>query len=266
MNRLTRILLPGLVLQGVVIGGGYATGRELVEYFLKYGLQGAWQGLCLVALIWSALFALAFVFARSTQSYDYGHFAGALLSRLQYAFDVVLILLMLLIVAVMCSAAGELYANAFGADPVYGELLLALLIISGVMFPANWLGSVMALWSIVLYVGYGALLAACIGRYSSDIPTAFVQAQSAEGWSLSAAGYAAYNLAAIPAVLFTLRGLKSRGEAGLAGVIAGVLAVLPCVMMTFILAGFLPEVLESPVPVVFVLNELSHPALTLFMQ
>ena len=28
-----RILLPGFVFKGVVIGGGYATGRELVEFF-----------------------------------------------------------------------------------------------------------------------------------------------------------------------------------------------------------------------------------------
>ena len=37
-----RYLLPGFVFEAAVIGGGYATGRELVEFFLP---AGAWGGL-----------------------------------------------------------------------------------------------------------------------------------------------------------------------------------------------------------------------------
>ena len=32
-----RFLLPGLGVKAVVIGGGYATGRELAEFFLSRG-------------------------------------------------------------------------------------------------------------------------------------------------------------------------------------------------------------------------------------
>ena len=42
MNRFIRIyLLPGAVLQSVVIAGGYGTGREVVEYFTAQGLYPA---------------------------------------------------------------------------------------------------------------------------------------------------------------------------------------------------------------------------------
>ena len=37
-----RFLLPGLAFKAVVIGGGYATGRELAEFFLSVG---PWGGL-----------------------------------------------------------------------------------------------------------------------------------------------------------------------------------------------------------------------------
>ena len=37
-----RFLLPGLGVKAVIIGGGYATGRELVEFFLS---NGPWGGL-----------------------------------------------------------------------------------------------------------------------------------------------------------------------------------------------------------------------------
>ena len=35
-----RYLLPGLAFKAVVIGGGYATGRELAEFFLPSGPRG----------------------------------------------------------------------------------------------------------------------------------------------------------------------------------------------------------------------------------
>ena len=35
-----KILLPGIVLQSVLMGGGYATGREIIEYGGKFGAYG----------------------------------------------------------------------------------------------------------------------------------------------------------------------------------------------------------------------------------
>ena len=39
-----KYLLPGFVFQSIVIGGGYGTGRELVEYFLQFGPLGRAAG------------------------------------------------------------------------------------------------------------------------------------------------------------------------------------------------------------------------------
>ena len=39
-SRFQRWLLPGLAFKAAVIGGGYATGRELAEYFIPSGPQG----------------------------------------------------------------------------------------------------------------------------------------------------------------------------------------------------------------------------------
>ncbi len=39
-TRFQRLVLPGLAFKAAVIGGGYATGRELADYFLPSGPQG----------------------------------------------------------------------------------------------------------------------------------------------------------------------------------------------------------------------------------
>lgn len=43
-------LLPGLVFQSVIIGGGYGTGREIAEFFLSHGAFGGLLGFGVTAL------------------------------------------------------------------------------------------------------------------------------------------------------------------------------------------------------------------------
>jgi len=50
-----RFLLPGFAFKAVVIGGDYATGRELAEFFLPSGPWGGIAAMLLAMTIWSAV-------------------------------------------------------------------------------------------------------------------------------------------------------------------------------------------------------------------
>ena len=66
-----RLWLPGFLLQSVIIGGGYATGRELVEFFLVAGPLGGLLGMLVATIAFSVITALCFELARQTKSYNY---------------------------------------------------------------------------------------------------------------------------------------------------------------------------------------------------
>ena len=74
-----RFLLPGFAFKAVVIGGGYATGRELAEFFLPSGPWGGLAGMVLAMLAWSLICALTFAFAHAARAYDYRTFFERLL-------------------------------------------------------------------------------------------------------------------------------------------------------------------------------------------
>src|SRR3546814_3407904 len=74
-----RFLLPGFALKAVIIGGGYATGRELAEYFVPSGPWGGLAAMLLATLIWSVVAALTFALARKMRAYDYRSFFEGLL-------------------------------------------------------------------------------------------------------------------------------------------------------------------------------------------
>src|SRR5690606_6365361 len=82
-----RFLLPGFALKAVIIGGGYATGRELAEYFVPAGPWGGLAAMVLAMAIWSLVAALTFALARAMNAYDYRSFFQQLLGPAWVAFE-----------------------------------------------------------------------------------------------------------------------------------------------------------------------------------
>ena len=123
-----RFILPGLAFKAVVIGGGYATGRELAEFFLPSGAWGGVVSMLVAGVTWSVVAALTFAFARRTGSLDYRTFFRALLGPFGFLFEIAFLLLLVVILAIFGAAAGAIGAAIFGAPPLAGTLSLVLLI------------------------------------------------------------------------------------------------------------------------------------------
>src|SRR3954470_6521281 len=107
-SRFLRWVLPGLAFKAVVIGGGYATGRELAEFFLPAGPSGGVLGMLLATVLWSIVCVLTFVFARQVGARDYAQFIRALMGPAYIVFEIAYLILLLLILAVFSAAAGAI--------------------------------------------------------------------------------------------------------------------------------------------------------------
>ena len=64
-----------------MIGGAYATGREIVEYGAKFGAMGVWS-IVAIGAGFSLIAVLAYEFARLYRVYDYRHFVKRLIGPL----------------------------------------------------------------------------------------------------------------------------------------------------------------------------------------
>src|SRR5579862_9526656 len=92
-SRFQRWILPGLAFKAVVIGGGYATGRELAEFFLPSGPLGGLIAIAVATLVWSLVCALTFRYSYVYQLLDYRAFFGKLLGRGWIVFETIYFLL-----------------------------------------------------------------------------------------------------------------------------------------------------------------------------
>jgi L-asparagine transporter-like permease len=109
-----RFVLPGLAFKAVVIGGGYATGREIAEFFLPAGPWGGIAAMAVATAVWCVVCSTTFVFARRLRERDYRSFFRALLGRAWPVFEIAYVIFVVLILAVV--AAGDRLRHV-GAPP-----------------------------------------------------------------------------------------------------------------------------------------------------
>jgi uncharacterized membrane protein YkvI len=254
-----RYLLPGFVFESAVIAGGYATGRELVEFFLPAGAWGGLLGMIVAMLFWSAVLMVSFEIVRLYQAYDYRSFFKLLLGRAWFLFEIAYFLLIILVFAVMGAAAGEIAHNLFGVHPLVGSL--GMIAATGVMvfYSSSAIEKFLALSVGYLYLVYIVFFIWALVAFGDRIEAAFASQPVGDGWFKAGVTYAGYNVATVPAVFFCIRHLTRRREAMVAGLLSGPLGMLPGVVFFIAMVGYQSEIASVSLPSAFLLDKLGAP-------
>lgn len=264
-----RLLLPGIILQSVLIGGGYATGREIVEYGGKFGASGWISGLA-IFFGFSLVSILSMEACRQWKVYDYKSLLKKLIGRGWIAYEIVYLMLAILIIAVMASAAGEILHNTLGFNNWVGVVLITVMV--GFL---NYKGEEMiakleTIGTIALFAAYIAFAFVVFKSKGNEIVQTFRDWNTsylpeAPGFGLliwTGILYVGYNLAVYPSSFFTYKEITSRKESIIAGFISGILMTVPWFLTYFALLGYYPDknVLAATVPWLVMLDAF-HPAL-----
>jgi uncharacterized membrane protein YkvI len=262
-TRFQRLWLPGLVFQSVYIGGGYATGRELVEFFLSLGPWAGILGLAVATVSFSVVLMLTLELARQFAAFDYRTLFKQILGRFWFGYEILYIAMILVVLAVLGAAAGEIVAQTFGAPGALGTVGLMAAICLLVFFGTRAIERFLAAWSFVLYATYAAFFVLCFSAFGDDISQTLRMDHAGSGWFAVGIKYVGYNLSVIPAIVFTARHLESRRDAFTAGLLCGPIATIPGVLFFLAMVGKYPQILDAPVPLTFLLDDLGIAWLTL---
>ena len=254
-----RYLLPGFVFESAVIAGGYATGRELVEFFLPAGPWGGLLGMVVSMLVWSAVLMVSFELARVARAYDYRSFFKLLLGRGWFLFEIAYLLLIVIILAVMGAAAGEIFHSLFGGPKLVGSLGMIIATGALLFYSNNFIEKFLTLSVGYLYLVYIVFVIWSLVAFGDRIEANFAAAPLDDGWFKAGITYAGYNVATIPAVLFCIRHLTTRREAFIAGALGGPLGMLPAVLFYIAMVGYYHEIGVEALPSAFLLAKLNVP-------
>lgn len=255
-----RLVLPGFAFKAVVIGGGYATGREIAEFFLPAGPWGGLAAMALATGIWSAVCALTFLFARMAQARDYRSFFRALLGRFWVLFEITYALFIVLVLAVFGAAAGEIGHATLGLPRLVGTGALMAAIATVAAFGNTSVERLFAWVSVLLYGVYLLFLLFALSAFGDRLGGAFGgPVASTSGWVAGGLTYAGYNIVGAVIILPVLRHLRSDRDAIIAGLAAGPLAMLPALIFFACMTGFMPAIAGEALPSDYLLARLGHP-------
>jgi uncharacterized membrane protein YkvI len=265
-SRFQRLLLPGFAFKAAVIGGGYATGRELAEYFIPSGPQGGVMAIAAAMVCWSAMCALTFALAHAARSFDYRSFFRALLGPLAFVFEIAYVIFMVLILAVFGAAAGAIGAAMFDWPPLAGTLLL----VAGIgVFTAFGNHSVERLFkwvSFFLYAIYAVFVVLVLFKFGDRAQQHFATPVPTTGWLSGGLTYAGYNIVGAVMILPLVRHFRSRRDAVVAGVLAGPLAMLPGLLFFVCMIAWYPQIGAEALPSDYILRQLDMPLFHLLFQ
>ena len=252
-----KFVLPGIILQSVMIGGGYATGREIVEYGAKYGALGWLSGLG-TFLGFAVIAALTYELIRLTKAYDFKTFMKTIGGPLWIVFDIVYLLFMVVIIAVMASATGNIVEQTLGLNYWVGVVAITVVVAILNFYGSRLIERFETLGTVALYAGYIIFAVLVIGTFGKNISTvfanhdtSFIEGSVSAGKALwSGVLYCAYNLVVMPATFFTIERQTRRVESVVSGIIGGVLATIPWFLTYFAVMCFYPnpDVLGASVP------------------
>ena len=261
-----RYILPGLAFKAVIIGGGYATGRELAEFFLPSGPRNGLFGMLLATGIWSVVCALTFLFAQLTHSSDYRTFFRHLLGRFWIAFELAYSALIIVMLSVFGAAAGSIGNALFGWPMLAGTLGLVGAIALVVTFGNESVERMFKYVSFLLYATYAVFLILAIRSFGHGILENLATPQPPLAWVGAGITYAGYNVIGAVVILPTLRHLTCRKDALIAGVVCGPLAMIPAIIFFVCMIAYYPDIRQEALPANFLLAQLHMPVFQVAYQ
>lgn len=256
-GKFGKYILPGILLQSVLIGGGYATGREVISYGAKFGARGWIAGLA-IFMGFSIMSIVTFEFVRMFKTYNYKDFMQKLIGKAAILYDVVYIPLVIIILAVMASATGEIINKTLGLN--YWVGVITVIIVVGFL---NFYGTKViekfeTYGTIALYIAYIIFGILSISKNFGNIQQVFITGDTSFTSDSSSITfviwtgivYVAYNLIVYPSSFTSLQRQTSRKESVISGIIAGTLMTIPWFITYFAFMGFYPQndILGSSVP------------------
>jgi uncharacterized membrane protein YkvI len=229
-------------------------------------------GLAIVAIFLGFTVTAFFTFevARIHGGFDYKSFIRELIGRAWPLFDLLFVVMAVVIIAVMASAAANILQDTLGVAPLVGTSLIVVGVGVLTYHGAGVIEAFKTVGTVILYGAYVLFAGLVLTQRWDRVQEVFASgdvsyAPEATAWAVVGTGilYVGYNLAVYPAVLFTLHRIRSRRESAVAALVAGLLMTVPFTLSYLALLAFYPapEVLDAPVPWLPMLRTVGGPLL-----
>lgn len=248
---------------GAVIGAGFASGQEIVQFFVGYGEPG-FTGTMLAAVLFAVSGGMLLYTAHKQKMSNYQDILAYLLgNNLGRVVDFLLAIFLFLGISTMLSASGAVFYEHLYLPKYLGIMLAYVMVVialaagkRGLIYSYSLLVPVKIIL-LLLIAGYVALF---VSDVQVTAGAAWLHPQGQTAWPVSSILYVAYNFSLAMVVLSEYQSISSQRDGIIGAVEGGLLLGLLVVVSYCALSKFLPTVLHYQVPMLYVAGHISPSA------
>ncbi|MDO5035244.1 MAG: hypothetical protein Q4E01_07685 [Actinomycetaceae bacterium] len=267
MNR--KVITVALAFVGLVVGAGFASGKEIIQYFVGFGIHGMWAvllTLAILAIAGYAILQLASFFLANDHNSVLSEISSPITSR---TFDVLITLTLFSMGFVMIAGGGTTLNQQFGLPVWIGSAVITLLVILVGMLDVDRVTAIIGAITpfVIVLIGGAAIWAFT----HIDYPLAELNTMALDigstlpNWWISSTNYVALALAMAVSMSIVMGGqIRDPKIAGKGGMYGGLIFGLLILVSAAALFVQIDKVGTSDMPNLMLLNQI-HPALGVVM-
>lgn len=264
-SSLLRVLTYAGAIIAFLIGSGFATGQEILQYFASYGFWGVFgTGLLVLTLI--TYVCVEFLVVGQARRFDrpsriFHYYGGKYLGTFYDYFSVLFVFLSF---TVMVAGAGAVVQEHYGLSPLIGGIGLAVAVGVTVWFGLSSLVDVIGKIGpliVVIAVGLGIVgivqNPGGIAEGNALLPTLELT-QASNNWFMSGLSYVGFCMLWLAAFLTALgKTARNRTEAAAGGATGGIVFSLACMVVGLGLLATIASVNGTEIPMLVLAGGIS---------
>lgn len=264
-NKWTQSLQIAFTYIGTVVGAGFASGREIIEFFVQYGIQG-FIGILIAALLFVWAGTRVMLIAHKINAYSYQDISTYLFGKTAGTlFNGILLTILLGTTSVMLAATGAIFQESFKLPAQLGIWLTMSFIYLVTIRGLNAIHSVNSLFVPVL-ITFTVVVFFFHQPWNDDNQSlTSMQLEHSWFWASSPLYYVSLNLALTQSVLVPIgREAKEKSTLVWGGVLGGVGIGLLLLLAYSSMAGHVPLILDVEMPMIYLLVDMGKGFALLF--
>lgn len=254
---------------GLIVGGGFASGQEIMQFFTSFGWYGLLGGILAVigfAFLGMNILQLGSRLQTTSHKEVVYHIAGR---HLGFLIDMFITIFLFGVTVAMFAGAGSALYQMFGIPIIIGSLCMVIAVIFTLMLNMRSIINIIGvatpyLLAIILTIAIYAIFTVDIS-FVEQQQLAKQQLSAAPNWVMGALLYVSYNISSGLAMLTVIGStVKDNKIAAMGGIIGGILLGVLIILMNVAMLAKMNIVGGVEMPIIEIAKDV-HPIVGILM-
>ncbi|BAU95476.1 membrane protein [Corynebacterium suranareeae] len=258
-----QILRVAFAFVGIIVGAGFASGQEVMQYFVAFGVDGIW-GVVVSAVIMSVM---ALIILQLGSYFNAGEH-GEVFRRVSHPvfskiLDIGVVVTLFSTGFVMFAGAGSNLNQQWGLDLWIGSVIMVLLVLAAGMLDVDKVTTVIGAITpfIIIFITVASIYTLVEGNFSpvDQLDTAAKEVGTTlPHWVVAAVNYVGFNLMVAVSMAVVIGGsMFNPRVAGRGGLVGGLILGFLIIISALTLFAAVEKVGQDDMPMLTIINQLS---------